>query len=156
MSKKFLVDIPIAWEYVREVRQHVHDALVGYPEELRSSSVMVASELVENAIKYGIAVPALRWTRFAFEAGTDLIRIDVSNGIRDPSTVKGLQARLAATRDKGASERLYLERLQQLIENPQPPNQLGLYRICAEGQFTLDCELQDQVLTVTARRQVQL
>jgi anti-sigma regulatory factor (Ser/Thr protein kinase) len=155
MDKKLLIEIPIAWEYVREVRQHVHDALAGYPEELRSSSVMVASELVENAIKYGVAVPSLKWTRFCFECKPSLIRIEVSNGVTEASTAEAVKRRLAATPDREAGERLYLARLQQLVENPQPPNQLGLYRICAEGQFQLDCEYADQVLTIIARREMQ-
>ena len=154
MNKKFLVDIPIAWEYVRSVRDQVNEMLADYPEELRSASAMVASELVENAIKYGVSVPNLTWARVSFEMTPNAVRIEVSNGLTDATVFAALKLRIDEMREEGAGERRYLERLQELIDDPLPPNRLGLYRISFEGRFSLDCAYQNQVLTVKAHRQV--
>ena len=154
MSNKFFIHIPMAWEYVRSVRQQVHDALADYSEDLRSASVMVASELVENAIKYGVAVPELPWTRFAFEVSAEEILMEISNGLTDAGVFAHFRRRIEELRQPGAGERLYLTRLQQLVDNPLPPNRLGLYRISFEGNFSLDLIYEDQVLTIKAHRKL--
>jgi hypothetical protein len=41
------------WPNVRKIRHEVGIALERCPAELRSAAMMTASELVENAIKYG-------------------------------------------------------------------------------------------------------
>jgi len=154
MSKKFFIHIPLTWEYVRSVRQQVNEALAEQPEELRSAAVMVASELVENAIKYGVSVPELPWTRFAFETTADEIRMEIANGLIDSAVFAHLSLRIAELQKPGAGERLYLERLQQLVENPLPPNRLGLFRISFEGKFSLDVFYDNQVLIIKAHRKL--
>jgi len=153
MNKNILIDIPIAWEYVRNVRQQVEAALTNHSEELRSSAVMVASELVENAIKYGAVVPALGWARFCFEATREYIQIQVSNGLTDPRAYELLRRMVDQMGSEETCEQLYLARLQELVNNPLQPNRLGLYRIGYEGKFRLACTYADQVLTMTARRE---
>jgi hypothetical protein len=152
VNKKLEVDIPIAWEYVRVVRQRLEAALSDISEELRSAAVMVASELVENAIKYGVAVPALPQARFRFEVSSECLTIEVANGVATEKVFDAVRAIVAELQEPGASERLYLDRLQQLVDNPLPPNRLGLYRIGFEGKFSLRCSYENQSLVLTAQR----
>ncbi len=152
MSKKLEVDIPIAWEYVRIVRQRLEAALLDTGEELRSAAIMVASELVENAIKYGVSVPALPQARFRFEVSPQHLTIEVANGVSTDKVFEAVRAMVAEMQAPGASERLYLDRLQQLVDNPLPPNRLGLYRIGFEGKFSLRCTYENQFLVLTAQR----
>lgn len=154
MTKNIQINIPIAWEYVRAVRQQVAAALTDYPEELRSAAVMVASELVENAIKYGASIPALPWARFRFEATSDHVQIQVSNGLIDTKSLQLLECIVKQLQDEAACEQLYMTRLQELVNDPLQPNRLGLYRIGYEGKFTLEYTYADQILTMTARRRV--
>lgn len=153
-AKSIQINIPIAWEYVRAVRQQVAVALADASEELRSAAVMVASELVENAIKYGTAVPAAPWAQFRFDGNSEYIQIQVSNGLLDATPLQLLDRIIKQLQDPAACEQLYMARLQQLVNDPIQPNRLGLYRIGYEGKFTLDYTYADQVLTLTARRHI--
>ena len=54
----------------------------------------------------------------------------------------------------GASEQLYVARLQELMNNPTQSTRLGLYRIGHEGKFDLDYSYGEQILELTARRRV--
>lgn len=154
MNKNIQINIPIAWEYVRTVRHQVAAALSDYPEELRSASVVVASELVENAIKYGAAVPAQEWAQFSFQATPACIQMQVSNGLVDEQAVAQVMQMVEQMKPPGACEQLYLARLQELVNDPVQPNRLGLYRIGYEGKFEVDCTYAGQVLTMIARRHV--
>ena len=146
------IEVPIVWEYVRQVRQQVDVALAHLDEESRSAAVMVASELLENAIKYGTAVPALGRTRVTLQYSAQQIEIRVENGLVDADSYERLRAIVESMRDDAACEKLYMARIQQLIDNPFQKNQLGLYRIGYEGKFALSCNLDKQILCMTARR----
>ena len=114
--------------------------------------MMTASELVENAVKYGEDVPAARCISFALTVDDETIRIEVSNGSTDKDGVRNLQSRvneIARTPDKAA---LYVARLEKLLIEPAENGNLGLYRIAFEGQFDLACRYVDEVVTVTATR----
>lgn len=153
-AKNIQINIPIAWEYVRSVRQQVAVALADAAEELRSAAVMAASELVENAIKYGAAVSTLPWAQFRFEAKSEYVQIQVSNGLLDATSLGRLDRMFKQLQDPAACEQLYMARLQELVNDPVQPNRLGLYRIAYEGKFTLHYTYAEQVLTVTARRHI--
>jgi anti-sigma regulatory factor (Ser/Thr protein kinase) len=146
------IEVPIVWEYVRKVRQQVDAALAHLDEDSRSAAVMVASELLENAIKYGTAVPALGRTRVTLSYSPQQIEIRVENGLVDAASYERVHAMVESMRDDAVCEKLYLARIQQLIDNPFQKNQLGLYRIGYEGKFSLSCSLENQVLCMTARR----
>ncbi len=148
------IEVPIVWEYVRRVRQQVETALAHIDEEQRSAAVMVASELLENAIKYGTAVPSLGRTRFTLEYSPSQIEIRVENGLTNESAYRRVQKIVDSMSDERVCEKLYLARIQELIDNPFQSNQLGLYRIGYEGKFNLVCSYENQVLTMTARRQL--
>ncbi len=146
------IEVPIVWEYVRRVRQQVEAALAHLDEEQRSAAVMVASELLENAIKYGTAVPALARTRVTLNYSPQQVEIRVENGLTDESAYQRVRAIVDSISNENTCEKLYLARIQELIDNPFQKNQLGLYRIGYEGKFSLVCTLHDQVLSMTARR----
>lgn len=154
MSAIISVDVPIAWEYVRTVRQEVEAALSDYPEEVRSAAVMVSSELIENAIKYGAMLPSLKSARFRLEPTPESITIQVFNGVKDSASLDIVRQMIKAMEEPGAAERLYLSRLQELVRDPAQPNRLGLYRIEYEGKFSLEFNYVDQILTMTARRRI--
>lgn len=154
MTQNIQINIPIAWEYVRLVRQQVEAALAGQSEELRSAAVMVASELVENAIKYGASIPALQWAKFRFDMTDEHIQIQVENGLTDPKALAALSQIVAPMTSAAACEQLYVSRLHELLANPSETNRLGLYRIGYEGKFDLEYSYSDQILQMTARRRV--
>ncbi len=47
--------IPL-WDGIKQIRNNVDEVLDRYPDEVRNASKMTASELMENAAKYGTSI----------------------------------------------------------------------------------------------------
>ncbi len=141
------------WNHIRGVRDDVGTLLADYSAELRSAAAMVASELLENAFKYGEHVPRAPLVSFSMSVRNSVLHIETVSGSTDPGNLAQLELvlrRIAAADDKIA---LYLDRLREtLSETTDRSPGLGLYRIAAEGEFSLSCHQEDGVLTVLARR----
>ena len=149
------LDMPLTtvWSQVREVRAKLEELLAKRPSKLRAASVMAASELVENAIKYGASVPAAPHATVSLLADDAQVRIVVRNGVESEEDLEVLRAhveKLAATTDRQA---LYLEVMQQSLLSEEG-SRLGIYRIGCEGGFDLSFAYADQVVTMTATREL--
>jgi anti-sigma regulatory factor (Ser/Thr protein kinase) len=140
------------WPNVREIRQRVGIALEECPAQLRSAAIMTASELVENAIKYGERVAAAKTVTFVLEATSDLLLVRVVNGSTNAAGVAELQRRVQELRGAADKQALYLARLEQLLADAGESGKLGIYRIGFEGGFDLELEYTNDVVTVTATR----
>jgi hypothetical protein len=151
-----LLNMPLRtmWSEVQEVRERVQTLLAHLPEDVRAATVMTASELVENAIKYGESVPGAPEATVALNHDGEHIEIIVKNGVAAEETVREL--RMHVDRLAGAPDRmaLYIERLRQLMTGGGDGSKLGLYRIGCEGGFDLHCDYTDRVVTMTATRRV--
>jgi hypothetical protein len=140
------------WPNVRMIREQVGAALESCRQELRSAAMMTASELVENAIKYGESVPGAPSVTFSMEANSGRLSIRVVNGSTNLPGVAELERRvkeLAGAEDKQV---LYFARLEQLLAHTEESGKLGVYRIGFEGGFDLALDYQNHVVTVTATR----
>jgi len=152
-----LLNMPLKtmWSEVQEVRDRVQSLLVDLPEDVRAATVMTASELIENAIKYGESVPAAPQASVVLRHEGGRIEIVVKNGVAAEETVRELMThvdRLANAPDRMA---LYIDRLRELMTSGGlGGSKLGLYRIGCEGQFDLRCDYSERVITMTASRQV--
>src|SRR5262245_9969403 len=148
-----LLNMPLRtmWSEVQKVRERVQALLAHLPEDVRAATVMTASELIENAIKYGESVPAAPEATVLLNHEGGCIEIVVRNGVAAEETVRELKARVervAAAEDRSA---LYAERLRQLMTSGgSDGSKLGIYRIGCEGGFTLRCDFTDRVVTMTA------
>jgi hypothetical protein len=140
------------WPNVRLIRQQVGTALEASPPDLRSAAIMTASELVENAIKYGESVPAARTVTFSLEATSGEVRIRVANGSTNAHGVAELGRRVEEVRGAADKQALYLARLEQLLAEADESGKLGIYRIGFEGGFDLECDYSNEVVTMTATR----
>ena len=140
------------WSTVRNIRKRIREDLAGYPEKLRSATAMVASELLENAVKYGEAVPEAPTIDFTFTLENEIFTIVVSNGSSSSQNVDRLMEHIAALQDAGNGASLYLSRLEALLREPSQTTGLGIYRIGYEGGYNLACTYTDNVVTVTATR----
>lgn len=154
MATSIEVTIPTFWQHVRELRGAVDLALQEYAEELRSSAVMAASELIENAIKYGESVPECPSARFSLSVMNSTLTLEVSNGCTSPKTIADVSAHIDRINQAPDKFSLFLERLQEMLENPTVTGKLGLYRIAFEGQFAMSCKYQSNVVTLRAWRGV--
>ncbi len=140
------------WPNVRKIRQQVGAALEACRPGLRSAAVMTASELVENAIKYGENVPAAPTVSFSLEASGGKLVIRVVNGSTNVAGVGELQRRVDELSGSTNKQALYQARLEQLLAHQDDSGKLGIYRIGFEGGFELTLDYSNDVVTVTATR----
>jgi hypothetical protein len=153
MKAHLATSLSPAWPNIRIVRRDVGEALVAYDVELRAAAMMTASELMENAIKYGPSAPTKAEITFSLRGDADQIRIEVANQAT-PADVHALKLRvvdIAAAPDKRT---LYMKRLTWLSAHPAESGQLGLCRVAYEGRFDLEVTHSDGVVTVLAKRGV--
>ncbi len=157
MRADLQLNVPNIWQHVREVRRQVASALQGLPAEVREAAEMTASELVENAIKYGDSVQDCPDVRLSLRISDEAITIEVANGVRSPELLGELLSRLEAISASQDREQLYLDRLQVLMSDPHASGKLGLYRIGFEGKFDLSHEFESgrEVLKVKATRRME-
>jgi hypothetical protein len=140
------------WPNVRKTRQEVGTALEACAPALRNAAMMTASELVENAIKYGEAVPGAETVTFSLEATAAFCRIRVTNGSTNTGGVAELARRVQELTQATDKQTLYLARLEELLAHADESGKLGVYRIGFEGGFELECDYTNHVVTVTATR----
>jgi hypothetical protein len=155
MMKQLLgITIRPVWPIVRELRRKTGLVLADYSAELRTAASMAVSELVENAIKHGESVPAAPDIRFSMWARGGLLWIETINGSTDQAGVRELMDRvneISSTKDRAA---LYVARLEQLLATPTERAKLGLYRVASEGECDLKCSYREQVVSITATREM--
>ncbi len=141
------------WNTIETICQKIKrqfDAEVAYPTELM---IICASELCENAIKYGTAVPGMEEIQFELRLTGQQITIQVSNGIPANDDLAELKAIISAIKRTSDPAKLYNDRLQALMESPnRRKTQLGLYRIVHEAGFKLDYTYHNRILCMIASR----
>ena len=148
------ISVPSLWDLVRDVRASVGERLKDDDPELRDAAVMTASELVENAIKYGQSVTGRETATLEMSRDDKALTIRISSGVRDQKVAEKTLDRIRAIRAAPDKQALYIARLRELMASPAPQSQLGLYRICSEGAFELDAVVEGDVLHITATRGV--
>jgi hypothetical protein len=153
--KSVNISLPHTWDHIRQIRGTVGEALKDAEPSLRAAAIMVTSELVENAVKYGEGVPAAPQISVSLEMGTSAIVIKVMNGSADPSAVDVLARRVDEIMSAPDKSALYMARLEELLAEPTETGRLGLYRIAFEGEFDIDFRYANQVVTMTATRNYQ-
>ena len=131
------------WEEAERVREASAEFLAahGFSGDLSFALSMVASELVENAVKYGDYQQRDRDISMAIEVGTTDVTIEVRNPVDQSSAhfqrldhviqwIRGFQNPFEA----------YVERLKAVSESSlgEGESGLGLVRVAYEAQAILD------------------
>lgn len=159
MSDEFTISLSITptWSILKDVKEktasYMHSK--GYAEDVIDATIMCASELIENAIKYGSERPDGTTISFDLKTDSKTIIISVSNGVRTDEDRKNVFEHIEKLRNNTDPAKLYTDRLMELMNNPRPGiSQLGLYRIAYEGEFSLDCSFANNTLTILAKRKL--
>lgn len=152
MSKQRSWTLPLITDLLCDLRHAVEESLQEFPIDMRAATSMVTAELVSNAIKYGVSVPGAPNANITLTVTSRQLQIAVSNGVVSLAGVQELQERLLQINRAESKELLYMDRLQEMLDDPTQTGRLGLYRIGFEGQFELTCTYADTVLTVIATR----
>jgi hypothetical protein len=146
------MDIPATWQFVKNVKRMVEDALCDHPDNVRYTAGMVASELVGNAIKYGDRTETAPQARLSMSMSGKQVVIEVSNGVRSQEHLEQVTRRIDEMAGSANREEFYLRRLQELLSGSSQGSQLGIYRIGYEGEFDLSYTYADHVLTIKTTR----
>ena len=146
-----------SWNIVDRVRNDVKASLQAFPEEIRHASMMTASELMENAVKYSSRKKNGTGVKFKMSADDLTIRITITNFVENDEYIAALTERIDRIKAAFDYKSLYITRLRQLTEHyPDDKTGLGLYRIAYEGKFSLSYVLDDHTITMRAVRCVLL
>jgi hypothetical protein len=150
------VSIEPIWGTIRQIRGQVGALLRTYPAELRLAVMMAASELLENAVKYGDSVARAPRILFSLTLDDGTIQIKTVNGSNEPENVERLRVRLRELETTEDPTALYSQTIQQLVMRPPDSGSpgLGLYRIAAEGGFALSWHYDDGLVSVVATRSI--
>lgn len=150
--------IPPRWEEVELVRSRVMDFLArqGHSEDAVQSLGMVASELCENAVKYGFyPTGALGRIEVTLDVYSHEILVIVSCPLAsgDSKHLQRFRQTLDWLQEHGDPREAYIQKMLEVADRDPHSKEsgLGLPRIVYEGQSRLDYVIEkDQQLTVTA------
>jgi hypothetical protein len=152
MNRSVVLYVPPSLSLAHDLRAMVCNVLNSYPDELREAASMVASELVDNAMKYGESLPHMAVPVFYLSCEEDNICIEVVSGAKSKNTLTQLKERIEAISNTQNMEELYVSRLYEIMDNRPQIGQLGLYRIGYEGRFKLSYQYSNEILSVKATR----
>ena len=145
------------WSIIKDIQEKTMKYMESREKnkDLTEATMMCVTELIENAIKYGIEKPDGRNIEFDLVADEKKIRIMISNGIKSESDLKNVTTHIDSISASSDPAQLYTERLMELMENPKPGvSQLGLYRIAYEGEFKLSYKYESNIMTIIAERNI--
>jgi hypothetical protein len=144
---------PVLWKHNRDIRLSVQSMLSDYEPSLRNSAAMAVSELVENAIKYGTPTAEMEEILVEIEVLRGRVSIRVTNGCDDPDSLSRLSDYVYRATNEDPFD-MMLARLQKLRDSRGRSMGLGIYRIAAEGGFSLRLECGKKLVSVVAERSV--
>jgi hypothetical protein len=158
-APRFRLELPIPpnWQSIELLHRTIAsctEALL-HDQRLCQTLAMVASELIENAVKYG------DWSRVGgasivisprAEPGGEVIDIEVTNLIAGEAGYKAVHDTLAWIASFPSSREAYVARIKHLSEEIEPEqSRLGLVRVAYEGGCEIIATLASaDVLRVTA------
>lgn len=139
------------WQFVNHVRRFAEAMCLECRVDEDSSSAvgMAVHELVQNAVKYSPD----GWVSVSLDvdAQSRRVSVQVQNRI-SPSAARELEPRVARLRDARDALDHYLELMQETSLRSDGSG-LGLARIRAEGQMTLDIDIGDAHVVIRAVRE---
>lgn len=150
----FAASVPMLWQIAHDVRLAVLESLARYDQDLRQATAMVASELVENVVKYGLGADADE-PYVRVEVLADRIRVQTRNtaSAAAASLVTDTIARIEQHPDP---IELYAKVIDDSLQRARSGvSQQGLYRIAAVAGFKLSAGVRDDGrLEIVAERRL--
>ena len=110
-------NIPQTWEFVAYVRKEVSHYFGGkISDEIMESIVMSASELTENAIKFGVDVNDGKKANIEFDLVDNELYLQVTSGFKDHANVDKVTQLIDRINQSDDLEAIYYDRLKEILE----------------------------------------
>src|SRR5690348_7731323 len=104
--------VPSMWDLVASVRQQVAAYLRDLDPELQDAAAMAASELVENAIKYGVpGVSGHGGGELQVERTANELRVRIQSGAQNAAAAHEVMQRILELQRSSDPNALYRQRL---------------------------------------------
>jgi hypothetical protein len=149
----FKTRVTNAWANIELLRQAViASARAVFDDDTSVSIGTVASELMENAVKYGVwAGATVQTMRVAVRGREKVIEVEVEAPSSEEAAAS-LERHLAWMRSFASAEQAYQARIVELATAPADKrSSMGLVRIAVEGPCSIEAELTaDKLLVVRA------
>lgn len=141
------------WDNVEIYSEKAGDIFKEKSINLAHAVLMVSSELLENAIKYGEYPSDKDVIKYELNGNDKSISIAVTNKVKSEDDVKKVEKFVADICDCDDKFDLYTERMMDLKKNRKDgESMLGFYRIAYEGKFDIDCKHEKGIMTIIAKR----
>lgn len=159
LSMNNIIELKIKpeWENIEKVREKTEQLLEskGFGNDIKDSIIMIISELLENAIKYG------KFTEEHCDINTRVtinernITIEVQSPVSDEDDMhfKRLDRIIQWVRGYQNPFEAYIAKVKEIALQPISDNQsgLGIVRIAYEGQAVIDFYVSDEnVISISA------
>ena len=161
MDHLFKVGFSPEWREIDRIVAETVDFLTkrGLSSDSTSTCVMIITELVENALKYGKAQPADESFGVSVELHNGSVVVEVTNPIDASSSrhIERLDYMVQWIRGYQDPFEAYIQRLKEVAKKSlsDPESGLGLARIAYEGGSVLDFFVNESdVLNVSAMTQL--
>jgi hypothetical protein len=145
-------------DILKNIRHSIREKISKINAKLVDATIIVASELCENAIKYGIDISQEEKMRMELKIENGKIIIFVKNGISDKLHMKNLVQHIDMINNAENSFDLYIETIKKLIARKNAKiSQLGLIRIAAECDFKLSYVIEHgkvEIIEISAERMI--
>lgn len=152
MTKEIGITITPVWAMIELARKRIQTELGEMLNKADlDASIICASELFENAIKYGDSVDEMQFIQFLLKLQGSKVMITVSNGVTNPQDLRNVRESIDKINSGESPERLYFARLKEMIGSSQPQkSRLGLFRIAHETKFSLSYKNTSNTVIVNA------
>lgn len=126
----FSLQISPSWSAISQIRKQIRLSLRTFEKESADKAEIIASELLENAIKYGNSDVCRTGVLFRFEVDLDSIFLSVSNSIFDEYNKLNFLRIMDEIKNSKDLHKLYIDRLKSIMVKADiKESELGLYRI---------------------------
>lgn len=147
----FSIQIEPEWNMIKKIKERIFadKYIKSKGRDFQDAVVLTAIELLENALKYSEgknAKPVL----FDLNIDENNCQIKVTNTCKNEKNIQALMSALENLRN-GDAFAMYVERLEQLKDNPDGFSRMGLIRIGYEAEFQLEAQQDGDQLTITAK-----
>jgi len=159
MPDKFKDQIKPDWDEIEKIRVESKTFIEskGFSSSIVDAVVMVLSELVENAIKYGVYQNPDDSISYSLSIERDTIIIEVTNPFSENENFKKLDKTVQWIRGFQNPFQAYIEKIKEISGRPLADKEsgLGLVRIAYQGRSIIDFYLRNNnTIAVSAVYQV--